>query len=225
MNIRNFISTELSISENAENLFKNFLFKIGETCYLLGEIEFYLNDNGNHIDPFVHCNSQQLEYGKFYYHREPLAKLGFTLKGLDFTYGNKDKNIYAGILIRAIYNPKTGEYIDGPSKVVDEILTKSEVESVSKLKEYQLDKEIKLVYNKNTNKRLWEYVNSKNPKHFDGQLYVGRRIGLKISKKIMVGTEQYKKMEKYQNALYRYCVFRQIKKKEKTKLKSYFSLI
>jgi hypothetical protein len=101
--------------------------------YRLAEIEFYVYDEQLHRDTTVHRSAQQTNTcGEWYFHREKSAKIGFTLKGLDITIGRLGGGISGGILIRSIM--ESGKIIEGPSKVVDEILRTNEVESVTELK-------------------------------------------------------------------------------------------
>jgi hypothetical protein len=97
------------------------------------EVEFYLYRDG-HEDPFVHCHEKQLTRGEWYFHREKSARIGFTLKGLDLSFGDGEQT-YGGMLIRAIANAEgRGGYIEGPSKTVDMILGAAGVESVTNLR-------------------------------------------------------------------------------------------
>ncbi len=98
------------------------------------EVEAYLWCEG-HEDPYVHRDPQQTNTcGAWYFHREKAAKIGFTLKGLDLTFGEPGEEA-GGLLIRAIMNQATGEFIEGPSKVVDMILRTTVVTCVAELKQ------------------------------------------------------------------------------------------
>jgi hypothetical protein len=77
------------------------------------EIEFYLHADG-HEDTYVHCRPQQQTVGQWYIH--PRAG---TFKGIDLTFG---RGAYGGILIRAMM-AEDGTVIEGPSKVVDQLIT------------------------------------------------------------------------------------------------------
>jgi hypothetical protein len=92
---------------------------IGKEKYLITEIEFYLH-NSSHPDPYAHRHERQLSCREWYFHRERAAARSFTRKGLDITFG--DAKSYGGILIRALRREKDSKDIEGPSKVVDEIL-------------------------------------------------------------------------------------------------------
>jgi hypothetical protein len=76
-----------------------------------------------------------LTQNQWYFHRagkHPNSKYkGGTYKGLDLTFGNP--NQYGGILIRAIQSITDQRVIDGPSKVVDEILRLTGVNRIEEL--------------------------------------------------------------------------------------------
>lgn len=107
----------------ASDLISGYRLSSAKYTYNFAEIEFYLYHK-DHPDKSAHCNDHQLEYGHWYFHRYENGniKVG-TRKGLDFTFGDKDKNCFAGILIRALQNSKDDrDYIYGPSRVVYRIL-------------------------------------------------------------------------------------------------------
>lgn len=87
---------------------------VADQPYRIIELEVYYHDKDNHPDPYVHCSSEQLFAGNWY----------FNGAGLDITFGDYEKEIYGGILIRGIM--KFGEnprYISGPSNVLKEIFS------------------------------------------------------------------------------------------------------
>lgn len=221
LSISDIIRHDIPCNEIALNVFNNLLLVINEKIYLLGEVEMYISNSNldsELVDPYVHKHPQQLEYGTWYFHRESSATRTFTLKGLDYTFGLIDDKTFAGMLIRAIYDVKGKRYIDGPSKVVDEILDNFEVDSVEELKKEGHDKKIKMMINTSTNKPVYKgMINSKIQTGFDGYLYYGRRIGLKMPKRIMSDKEM-KYYQFYLDVKYRYCLFKEITKKEKTRL-------
>ena len=117
------INLEDEFQRIANDLISNYSLRSVTHTYNFAEIEFYLYHT-DHPDKSAHCNDHQLEYGHWYFHRYKNGniKVG-TRKGLDITFGNKDRKCYAGILIRALQNSKDDrDYIYGPSKVVDRIL-------------------------------------------------------------------------------------------------------
>ncbi len=87
---------------------------VGKQPYKIIELEIYYHDKEKHPDPYVHCAEEQLFAGNWY----------FNGAGLDITFGNYEKKIYGGILIRGIMklgqNPR---YISGPSNVLKEIFS------------------------------------------------------------------------------------------------------
>jgi hypothetical protein len=126
----------------ARTLFRDWALQCQDKLYAMAELEFYLHDETVHADPYVHCDDAQQTKGEWYFHRASAAKIGFTLKGVDLTFG--DNGSYGGILIRGIRpiqvrsaDPKkqrVGPLIDGPSRTVDTILTDCEVNSVISLR-------------------------------------------------------------------------------------------
>lgn len=87
----------------------------GEHTYRITELEFYYHEKeGDHNDPYTHCDDEQLTTGKWY----------FNGMGVDITFGNKERKVYGGILIRGI--KKQGHvpvYISGPSNVLKELFS------------------------------------------------------------------------------------------------------
>lgn len=104
---------------------------IGTQKYFLEEVEFYYHAN-LHKDEYVHKNSDQKTNRKWYFHKYSNGsyKSG-TYKGLDLTFGST--TAFGGILIRAIENATTHEYIIGPCNVVNHILTKLDKPDVTSL--------------------------------------------------------------------------------------------
>lgn len=87
---------------------------VADKSYRITELEVYYYDKKNHPDPYVHRSPEQLFVGNWY----------FNGSGLNITFGDYEKKIYGGILIRGIM--KFGEnkrYISGPSNVLKEIFT------------------------------------------------------------------------------------------------------
>lgn len=83
-------------------------------AYRITETEIYYFDENNHPDPYVHCASEQLHAGNWYFN-------GF---GLDITFGDNEKKIYGGILIRGIMKLDIyPRYISGPSNVLKEVFS------------------------------------------------------------------------------------------------------
>lgn len=97
------------------NCLMNYLtLTVGENSYRIVETEIYYNDGKTHSDPYVHLAQEQGGVGNWYFN-------GF---GLDVTFGDKEKGIYAGILIRGIKRiGENNQYISGPSNVLKEIFS------------------------------------------------------------------------------------------------------
>lgn len=99
--------------------------------YDIVEIEIYFHGHG-HPDIYTHCHPEQLNQCYWYFHRTSKSdkakyKSG-THKGLDFTVGDINNNVFFGILIRSIN--LGNRLIEGPSKCVDEILSITDYESI-----------------------------------------------------------------------------------------------
>jgi len=109
----------------AKTLLNSCILIIKGKDHLLREIEFYLNCQ-THPDVFAHSTEDQLTSGQWAFHKTGSSYRGGSFKGLDITFGIGG---YGGILIRAI-EPPGGDYIDGPSKVVDKILELTQTSSI-----------------------------------------------------------------------------------------------
>jgi len=174
----------------AERLLNRRLLVVNNKRYRIAEIEFYLH-NDDHRDSYVHCNEDQLQYNKFYFHKfaNGTYKNG-TFKGLDITFGDEETNTYFGILIRAVYDIKQKVMIEGPCNVVNRLLSDLNCDCVM---DYVNGNTKKILIVRNTEIK-------KKP------IWVGPRIGLS------------NKYPKYRNKLYRYVIYKDYIKREKTKL-------
>ncbi len=109
--------------ELASTLLRQTVIVTPNNNFNLREIEIYLFDKDLHPDTYAHKNKRQLEFGEWYFHRftdiEPFLKS--NRNGLDITFGNKEKGIYGGILIRKIENVETKDLIVGINKVAREL--------------------------------------------------------------------------------------------------------
>jgi 3-methyladenine DNA glycosylase Mpg len=90
-----------------------------EYRYRIVECEVYYNDpTNNHEDGNTHNAHQQITTGQWY----------FNYFGLDITIGKEGKreeeHAYGGILIRSLRLLPNGKYINGPSKVLQELFIK-----------------------------------------------------------------------------------------------------
>ena len=101
--------------EIAETLMNHLCLEVGKTRYRITECEIYYNDGNEingHADPYIHFGEEQLTLGNLY-----LNKAG----GLDLTFGNLDKKIYGGILIRGLNKIGTNFYINQITKITEEL--------------------------------------------------------------------------------------------------------
>ena len=101
--------------------------------FYLREIEIYYYHKYIHADPYAHKNKRQLEFGEWYFHR--YTKIESFLKsrrnGVDITFGNSQRGIYGGILIRKIQNTNTSQMIAGINKVARVLIDNIEKENVN----------------------------------------------------------------------------------------------
>lgn len=208
------IKVQLSLSEEppeswfqsiSRTLFGKCVLRCQEKTYAIAEVEYYLYI-ASHPDPYVHKNPQQMKCGEWYFHRASSAKIGFTLKGLDLTFGGEER--WGGILIRAIRplaEGKLGPIIEGPSKVVDAILTDCGVTSVMEL--HGLDEYSHDAFECPHLSLARAPVGLLKP-----SLAVGPRIGLRARPKDLEAV-------KYHTAQYRHHAYPAQAKKEKKNLK------
>ncbi|TEB32158.1 hypothetical protein FA13DRAFT_1731905 [Coprinellus micaceus] len=117
------------------------------------EVEFYLQKEGFHEDPFTHGSEEQKVAGRWYFHRAPRRSedsnrsltstttwRGGSRKGLDLTIGSSDSEpaptslLRGGVLLRSIRvlgtKPKV---VSGPSLLVDEVLSLSGAKEIGDL--------------------------------------------------------------------------------------------
>jgi len=109
--------------------------------YRVAEVELYVTHKSLHNDPFTHADPLQRESGLWYFHRKGGSFKAGSFKGLDVTYGTPQ--CPCGALIRSLVrmprfddaalkgstvapvlsSPMKEHLIDGPSLVVDELLS------------------------------------------------------------------------------------------------------
>ncbi len=91
----------------------NYLYlSVGAKAYRIIELEIYYHDPVNHPDPYVHKAPEQLSVGRWYYNG----------MGVDITFGDLERGIYGGILIRGIRTIENSpRYISGTINVLREI--------------------------------------------------------------------------------------------------------
>lgn len=135
---------------------------LGKTVQL-GEIEFYYHSE-DHPDRYTHMNPMQLENGRFYLHKFGNGSLkNGTFKGLDICFGDKDRRVYFGVLIRSL------NCVSGPCKTVDYIIDNLDCESV-----HELDKNISGI-------GIWDssaLIHLKLREDRKDKIYTGPRVGL-----------------------------------------------
>lgn len=115
----------------AQLLLQSIKVHINQESYTIHEVEFYLY-NQFHPDPFVHRNEPQISSGQWYFHKHGRGYRGGSFKGLDITFGGPHS--YGGILLRTLQT-SAGQWICGPSLVVDHLIQQSSTTSVRALAE------------------------------------------------------------------------------------------
>eukprot|EP01126_Amoeba_proteus_P035839 TRINITY_DN3624_c0_g2_i2.p1 TRINITY_DN3624_c0_g2~~TRINITY_DN3624_c0_g2_i2.p1 ORF type:complete len:280 (+),score=36.02 TRINITY_DN3624_c0_g2_i2:100-939(+) len=129
--INNVSSFQEKFQSIATKLMNSYVLQINGKPHRLAELEFYLKDE-NHPDIFTHCGELQLSCGQWYFHRVGKGYKGGSYKGLDITFSTRG---YGGILIRAIMDLSSMEYVEGPSNVVDHILSLNPLKDSEKIPE------------------------------------------------------------------------------------------
>ena len=91
--MQSFINEEQELTKEnmldiADRFFNQTIIVSNTVEYRIREIEFYLRSD-DHQDEYTHCNQDQTEYGKWYFHKfkNGTYKVG-TFKGLDLTLGS-----------------------------------------------------------------------------------------------------------------------------------------
>lgn len=165
--------TKDNITEIADKLLNKTILISGNKSYRICEIEFYLHYD-EHKDEYTHKNDDQLDYGKWYFHKFGNGSYkGGSFKGLDLTLGNRTSNKYCGILIRTLCNIDDDSAICGPSNSVSDLIGQHYESSVKKFMENKQsplsvlsDENNKYIYIKD-----YEFPNNED-------IYCGPRIGL-----------------------------------------------
>src|SRR5437868_672564 len=103
----------------AEGMLRQASLRCGEESFRLMEVEVYFT-SADHPDPFTHGDELQNQPDVWYWHRKGTTYIENSFKGLDITLGNTGRK--GGLLIRSIFNTRTGQFIEGASKVVDTLL-------------------------------------------------------------------------------------------------------
>jgi hypothetical protein len=115
----------------ADRLLNGCDFLVAGRPYRFAELEMYYHGPG-HPDPFPHRDVVQRLPGRWYFHRTGGQYRGGSFKGLDLTLG--DGTARFGVLIRTVVGPDGG-VIDGPSRTVDHLLSRTGRASVAELDE------------------------------------------------------------------------------------------
>jgi hypothetical protein len=109
----------------ANELMNNRVVIVGQNQYRLTEIEFYLYHHKWFKDSTTHQDQRQLTSDHWYFHRflKSEKMKPFHRIGLDWTCGNREQNIFGGILIRGLMNIANPlDYLFEPSKVVKKLV-------------------------------------------------------------------------------------------------------
>ena len=198
-------NTKLDYDDLDDSYFASMADRLLNECYLLVnnkkfriiEIEFYLKSN-HHPDPYVHSNEDQLLMDAFYFHRfkNGTYKNG-NYRGLDLSFGDAKTNSFFGILIRSIQDLKTLVITEGPCNVVNKFLAEYGYDSIMEftnsenLDIFENDHDFILVPTNNLHKET---------------IFYGPRIGLS------------NKYPAYQTRKYRFVIYKNKIKKQKTTL-------
>ncbi len=192
-----------------DNLAKYLLFNvhllINGKGYRMAEIELYICHD-KHKDIFTHCHSNQKKMMTWYFHQmseKEHSYKGGTFKGLDISCGIN--NGHGGVLIRSLLNEETGDVIEGPCNVVNEILSKTKADTVKDLVDKMKDTDIKCINNGNLLKLELKKYKSED-------VYIAPRIGLTLK-----GSNPDEK-KNWIDKKYRYVIFKDKIKKEKKKM-------
>eukprot|EP00929_Paragymnodinium_shiwhaense_P089949 TRINITY_DN50165_c0_g1_i1.p1 TRINITY_DN50165_c0_g1~~TRINITY_DN50165_c0_g1_i1.p1 ORF type:complete len:390 (-),score=81.40 TRINITY_DN50165_c0_g1_i1:240-1358(-) len=112
----------------ASQLLNHFDLWIGGQPHRIVELEAYVHGPG-HMDPYTHSDDDQLNVGRWYFHKMHGTFKAGTYKGLDLTCGSgsaadAEHPVRAGLLLRAVmsHGGASAEIVEGPSLVVDRIL-------------------------------------------------------------------------------------------------------
>jgi hypothetical protein len=115
---------------SAELLLNHATLFVGGAPHRLTEVEFYWAGPG-HEDPFAHKDPIQVEFGRWYFHKQGGTYKGGTYKGLDIAAGRP--GTFVGILLRGLVDAQTGELFDGSCTCMDHILARTGRGSVVEL--------------------------------------------------------------------------------------------
>ena len=202
--IKEFVKTN-----NFINLAKYIMFnthiKTIKDSYRIIELELYIY-NTAHPDIFTHKNCLQKKSMVWYFHQlsdKEHSYKGGNYKGLDIGCGFDGG--YAGILIRSIMNESTNTVIEGPCNTVNELLKSIGVDSILTLVTTKFNNNLTCL-----NHDILKLVEKKFTQNLD--IYSAPRIGLTLK------GNNIEQKKKYIDKKYRFIIFKDKIKKEKTKM-------
>jgi hypothetical protein len=140
---------------------------IADRLHRITECEFYYRSPAHH-DPFTHGDPVQVHPGRWYFHKTAGVHRGGSFKGVDVTFG--DGTAQGGILFRGLERPD-GTMIDGPSLLVDHVLSLCAADTVADL------------HGRIADRRAWDPL---SPMHFEEVEHSGKgilacaRVGLSL---------------------------------------------
>lgn len=146
------LQLEKGFLEAAKLLLLQCSLMVGNQPFQLLDVEFYFYNEKIQPDPYSHAfqyassvREKQSVTGAWYFHRfTGIEKYTHTRRGIDLTYGDGEKERFGGILIRAIKNLADGRVINGPSRVVAEII--STMDNPKRLEEIAFDMQAGLAF-------------------------------------------------------------------------------
>ncbi len=194
-----------NFNDIAQDILNGKVLRVKDKIFRICEIEFYLHSE-EHPDEYVHQSPDQLKNGSFYFHRyKNGAYKSGTYKGLDITFGDEEKKIYFGVLIRSIREVASEDLeavnpvIEGPCRSVNKILELYDCKSVDEFTDG-----VTLNIDNNFRNFVLETRETKD----EDKILVGPRIGLS------------NKYPEYKDKPYRYVLAGQGIKKEAKSLKN-----
>jgi hypothetical protein len=192
MKIKNIVNFSSEIYKNCDNyqskfskmahfIFKNFKLNSNESSYSVEEVEFNYYDTTLHSDPYVKYDNEKFDCGNWYFNKNNGKHTKGSKRGLGITIGNRDENVYATVLIRSIYNLKNNKLIEGPDKVLDELLKASKFKTLKGF----IGKGVKSIRQKFNSDLYFSLVGSdmkigKSTWHCLYGFYKGPRVGLEL---------------------------------------------
>eukprot|EP00439_Symbiodinium_sp_Y106_P059131 s2917_g8.t1 len=109
-----------ALQKAAGDLMNHWDLLIAEKRFRIAELEAYVH-SPHHADPYAHGDEGQASCGVWYFHKKGGSYKSGSFKGMDLACGDKDGNVYAGLLLRSVADA-AGKLTEGPCLVVDKIL-------------------------------------------------------------------------------------------------------